>query len=270
MMSFDGWNTAYMGLDMGPAGSDALMHYRTPGSKNGVRRYQNVDGTWTPLGLRERRAREGFGEGKEGRREARKAAKAERKAIRAEKRAAFGKVVKQQLFKAKESIRKRSTKRLTDEELQKRINRLKMEKEYRELNQNPVVKTGLDLVNKYFANKKEQRKYNVDMGRIQADKMKAKAEMKTARANKAKAKAEKIKYKNEERKATIRGAISKFGHDIISKRGNNYVKAVGDESRVINARNKVKNILQRQREHRESKGKHSPGYLATHGKHAPK
>lgn len=32
-----------------------LSHSRTPGSKNGVRLYQNEDGTWTTLGLERRR-----------------------------------------------------------------------------------------------------------------------------------------------------------------------------------------------------------------------
>ena len=43
---FDDWEGEY------------LAHFRTKGSKNGVRRYQQEDGTWTPLGLRERKARE--------------------------------------------------------------------------------------------------------------------------------------------------------------------------------------------------------------------
>ena len=34
---------------------DYLMHYRTPGSRNGVRRYQYPDGTWTELGKERRR-----------------------------------------------------------------------------------------------------------------------------------------------------------------------------------------------------------------------
>lgn len=42
-----------------------LEHSRTKGSKNGIRRYQNADGTWTPLGLARRREREGFGDGKD-------------------------------------------------------------------------------------------------------------------------------------------------------------------------------------------------------------
>lgn len=32
-----------------------IAHSRTPGSKNGVRKYQNEDGTWTPEGLERRR-----------------------------------------------------------------------------------------------------------------------------------------------------------------------------------------------------------------------
>ena len=35
--------------------NNSLTHWRTPGSKNGRRRYQNEDGTWTPLGLERRR-----------------------------------------------------------------------------------------------------------------------------------------------------------------------------------------------------------------------
>lgn len=35
--------------------SDYLMHFRTKGSKNGERRYQNEDGTWTNLGKERRR-----------------------------------------------------------------------------------------------------------------------------------------------------------------------------------------------------------------------
>lgn len=38
-----------------PEYDDFLMHYRTPGSKNGVRLYQYPDGTWTELGKERRR-----------------------------------------------------------------------------------------------------------------------------------------------------------------------------------------------------------------------
>lgn len=42
-----------------PVSGDHLMHYRTPGSKNGVRKYQNEDGSLTPLG----RIHYGIGQG---------------------------------------------------------------------------------------------------------------------------------------------------------------------------------------------------------------
>lgn len=40
-----------------------LYHHGTKGQKHGVRRYQTTNGTWTPLGLARRRAREGDGDG---------------------------------------------------------------------------------------------------------------------------------------------------------------------------------------------------------------
>ena len=43
--------------------SDELMHYRTKGSKNGVRLYQNPDGSLTPLGERHYRDLYGYGAG---------------------------------------------------------------------------------------------------------------------------------------------------------------------------------------------------------------
>ena len=42
--------------------NDELMHYRTKGSKNGVRLYQNPDGSLTPLGERHYRDMYGYGE----------------------------------------------------------------------------------------------------------------------------------------------------------------------------------------------------------------
>ena len=48
---FDSWESG-----------EYLCHFRTKGSKNGVRRYQQEDGTWTPLGLERRKAREGWGD----------------------------------------------------------------------------------------------------------------------------------------------------------------------------------------------------------------
>lgn len=46
--------------------NDELMHYRTKGSKNGVRLYQNPDGSLTPLGERRYRDMYGYGRGDSG------------------------------------------------------------------------------------------------------------------------------------------------------------------------------------------------------------
>ena len=80
MTTFDGWDARYCGDSMalppGMISEDYLMHFRTRGSKNGIRRYQQEDGSWTPLGLRLRKEREGWGETKK----EQKAAKKEKKA----------------------------------------------------------------------------------------------------------------------------------------------------------------------------------------------
>lgn len=44
------------------AGERCLMHYRTPGSKNGERRYQNPDGSLTPEGYQHYKEMYGWGE----------------------------------------------------------------------------------------------------------------------------------------------------------------------------------------------------------------
>ncbi len=196
MMSFDGWNTRYMGLDMGPAGSDTLMHYRTPGSKNGVRRYQNVDGTWTPLGLRERRAREGFGEAERKLSKAeKKAAKAERKVARIERRKAIGSRIKGNIQAAKDSIRKRSVRNLSDEELKKRIERLNMEKQYKDLKGGGVVKKGIELVNKYFDHKEEKARRAERAAQIKVNELNAQANIARAKADTVRAKMDAKIYK---------------------------------------------------------------------------
>lgn len=187
MTSFDSWEDRIRPLE------DYLMHSGKKGMKHGQRRYQNEDGTWTELGLAERRKREGFGE----RRAAKKAAKAERKqarkAIRAEARAALA-----------EKRRKRNIKNLTDEELQQRISRLKMEREYKDLNKSPIIETGMKLVNKYLDYKadkdaKAERRYNMETNRInaQANLRRAKAEKQRAIADEARAKADRKRAKSD-------------------------------------------------------------------------
>lgn len=143
MATFDGWEAQLYG-------PNTLAHFRTKGSKNGVRRFQNEDGTWTPLGLKERKAREGWGDGD------RKA----RKAARAEKRAASANARKQRIAAYMEEKRKNNPKHMTDAELKKRIERAQLEKEYRELTKSPVRQLGEKLVASYFdfRNKREERR----------------------------------------------------------------------------------------------------------------
>ena len=176
-MSFDAWETGIH------SNGDYLMHWGIRGMKHGRRRYQNEDGTWTEAGLEARRKREGFGE----ERAAKKVAKAERrqarKAARSEARAAM-----------LEKRRANNPKYMSDEDLQKRIDRLKLETEYRELKRSPLIKQGMNLVNKYLeykANKDEkaERRYNMQTNRInaQANLKRAKAEKQRAIADEKRA-----------------------------------------------------------------------------------
>ena len=180
---FDDWEGEY------------LAHFRTKGSKNGVRRFQTESGAWTPLGLKERRDREGWGE-------QRRAAKAERKAVRQEKRAANAAARKERMAAYKEEQRKKNPKTMTDEELKAAIERKKMETEYKELNRSPLLKAGEKLVSSYmnYRVKKEEaevakKRMELDLKRINADVVKSKERTKQTiqESKKAEAEAEKMK-----------------------------------------------------------------------------
>lgn len=235
-MTFDGWDARYYG-DCLTYGQDSLMHFRTKGSKNGIRRYQNPDGTWTELGLKERRIREGFGERLAARREARKARRIEKKAARAAIRSANWERAMKYKAEQAEQKRLRNPKRMTNDELKNGIERLKMEQEYRELSKSPLLKTGEKFVENYFkykaakeeaAEKKEERRFQyaklnaerantrtrakADIKKAEADKARAKADLAEVNkghkgaANKAKLIGAKLAYRN----TTIRGGIGKF------------------------------------------------------------
>ena len=221
MTTFDGWEAQLYG-------PDTLAHFRTKGSKNGVRRYQNEDGTWTPLGLRERKAREGWGS-------ERKARRAEKKAARAERKAASAAARNERMAAYKEEKRKNNPKTMTDEELRKSIARVKMEMEYRELTKSPVLKVGEKLVSGYmnYRVKKEEHqqakeKNAMDLARMRSDLAKSKeltkqrefeakraeseAENSASQAEKAKItrKRDIINSKIAYKSTTIRGGIAKM------------------------------------------------------------
>lgn len=247
MATFDGWDTP----------QNSLMHFRTKGSKNGVRRFQNEDGTWTPLGLRERKEREGWGD--EG--ASRKERKAQRQLARAERHQARRQARAEAREAAAERRRKNSLKGLTDAELQQKINRLKMEQEYKELSKSPLLKVGETLVKTYFEAKekqiaREEKKAQMENNRInaKANLAKAKAQQAEAKnefisqitgASRKKAKAELKKVKNEERKNTVRGAISSSLGNVIRKEGSRFVKGMSEDSLLMRGGRRIKAARQR-------------------------
>lgn len=210
MMTFDGWDARFCGDAMALPG-DYLMHFRTKGSKNGVRRYQQEDGTWTPLGLKLRKEREGWGETRNERRAEKKVARAEKKAASTARR-----------IERKEQRQANRKQRMTldnisDDELRRKIERAKMVNEYKELTKNPALKTAEKAVTGIlnYMDKRSDRKWerekmelerdrmSVDRARIEADKVRSKEQTKQAaeRVKEAQANVEKMK---QDRKAGLK------------------------------------------------------------------
>jgi len=220
---FDDWEGEY------------LAHFRTKGSKNGVRRFQTESGEWTPLGLKERREREGWGDGdRQARKEAKAQRRAEKKAAREERIAAY-----------KEEQRKKNPKTMTDEELRKKIERANLEKEYRELTKSPARQLGEKLIGSYFdyRDKRDQRKAEKEarvyemmkmkeqtkQAEIRRDETKARAEADkaTASANKAKAETDKLDIEKGTRMKQLK---------LETKRANATLTVSGGLRRMINTR----------------------------------
>ena len=262
MSTFDGWETQLYGDVMALPTKDELMHFRTKGSKNGVRRYQTESGEWTPLGLKERKAREGWGDSRAERKANKAVAKAEKRAAKAERKAEkyARKTAKVDARKAKiaaknEKKRLGDITKLTDEELQKKIARVKMEQEYKELTRSPLLKNGEKLVSSILEAKAKaadradaRAKLALDSRRVEADIIKAKENTKRAKADAAKAKedrkkmaqdrkagladeraAELQKAKTAYRETTIRGGIARR---INSKLNAGYKEMVQSERRA--------------------------------------
>ena len=238
MATFDGWDSHLYGYSL-PNGQDTLAHFRTKGSKNGVRRYQNEDGTWTPLGLKERKAREGWGDGRQERKAARQAARSERKAARAERIRAY-----------KEERRKNNPKTMTDEELRAKIERAKLEQEYREISKSPARVAGEKLVGAYLRNKENRDRRREDkenktfemlklkeqtkQAEIRKAETEARAKADTAKAGADKARAEtdrldiekgtrmkqlKLDTKRANATLTIRGGLKRMANTMLTARG---------------------------------------------------
>lgn len=219
---FDDWEGQY------------LAHFRTKGSKNGVRRYQTESGEWTPLGLRERAKREGWGDGE----------KQARKAARAEKRAAASAARKERIAAYKEEKRKNNPKMMTDEELRAKIERAQLEKEYREITKSPARQLGEKLISGYFnyRNKREERREAKDARIYEMMKMKeqtkqaeirkaetearSKADAARAEADKAKAATDKLDIEKGTRMKQLK---------LDTKRANSTLTIHGGIMRAINS-----------------------------------
>ena len=241
-MTFDAWEAQIHHEN------DCLMHWGILGMKHGQRRYQNRDGTWTAAGLAARRQREGWGDSKKKRKAERTIARSERHAARKAARAAF-----------LEKRQKNKLKNLSDDELQKRINRLKMEKEYKELNKNPMVEAGLKLINAYFASKEKKLKRESDKARLEVDRIRAVSELRKAKAAQTQAKNDFLdnslhgkgymKAKSDliqtKAKNTVGGAIRSTLNSIITKEGRNIVKEMPDNSIVLKGAKKVTGGIKR-------------------------
>ena len=234
-------------------GRDELAHFGIPGMKHGRRRYQSESGEWTPLGLKERREREGFGEKKKS---GGNSSESGKKSSGSSGKSSSNASSLKSLFKKKESA-----KNLSDDELKTRINRLKMEKEYlelqkanRELSKSPLLETAQNLVKSYTDAKirkeeRAQKKYQLENSRLSsmAALEKAKAEKIEAKSNlfdtvtfgKGRMEARKNLIETKS-KHTITGALRDVANRVINKEGSRLVKEMGDKSLTMRAGRAVK------------------------------
>ena len=243
--TFDGWDTP----------QDSLMHFRTKGSKNGIRRYQTKSGAWTPLGLAERKAREGWGNGG-------KKTRAEKRLARAERRISRRKAVADFKAARAEKKRKNSLKGLSDADLQKKINRLKMEEQYKELTKSPLLKAGEKLLTSYFNAKEKQLEREAKRAELVVRQQEARQKTLASKAALTQARNGLLdnvirgsKYKQAQAQLitakadkTIRGAMRKALGNVITKEGDRIVSEMGDQSLVMRGGRRVKSAISDRRE----------------------
>ena len=202
-MTFDSWEVLIRPPE------DCLEHHGIRGMKHGRRRYQNEDGTWTDEGLAARKKREGWGDKKE-RKLQKKIDKAERhqakKAAKEERRQAIA-----------EQRRKRKLSGLTDEEMKAKLERAKMEAEYRDLTRrHTAMETGAKLIGKYLdyrdakeKNAIEANKQKLEMERLKTQRVQAEktAEQAKEKARQAKYESKKAKQDRKAKEADVQGGL---------------------------------------------------------------
>ena len=301
-MTFDGWETLLTGdamaLPTGQLSDNTLMHFRTKGSKNGVRRYQTESGEWTPLGLKERKIREGWGDRKAKRYQKkvdkylRKQKKEEASDPDSEKGYNYGKKAQRyilernrakglvskkeykeilkydkkqdkyeksmeraekkvaQLSKKKarqdarkearaalaEKRRKNDVKNMTDEEIQKRIARIKLEQEYKELTKSPLLKNGEQIITNYLKNRAEKNERDYQ-DRKAATEFKRDME----------------KLKEQTRQTELRETANKARAEADRERAKTDYKDIESGTRLKKLKNEAKNLkLQKKRYHSDN------------------
>ena len=111
-----------------------IIHSRTKGSKNGIRRYQFTDGTWTEEGKARRRSGYGTITPKQAEKITRKAGELVDASSRIVDRAG-------------KEIPHKNPKEMSDKELREELNRLRMEQEYNNLSQKQVSEGAEKLKN---------------------------------------------------------------------------------------------------------------------------
>lgn len=168
-----------------------LYHHGIKGQKHGENRYQTKDGEWTPLGLKRRREREGFGEGgnREGMIAKRRRLRAEKKEMkRAKKRASEVEKEEKKIEKKIETIEEKRARLLkssnaeelyknrdllTTAEINERLNRIDVEQKLAKV-ANSTKKSGMDRIQKVIDyGKKINEAYDaVAGGRIGKDLLK--------------------------------------------------------------------------------------------------
>lgn len=262
MTGFDSWEAAIRPPE------DYLMHFRTKGSKNGIRRYQTESGEWTELGLRERRKREGWGDGesKAMRKAQKEARKAERQVRKTEKAVAKSEKVDARrnakiAAKAERAEKQRASnaKTMTTKELEEKIRHLKLEAELKELQRSPFVKKGEELIGNYLKNKadKAERAYmekkeklarEHEMAKMkeqtrqkeleaQSTKERAAADAKRAEADKARAETDKVDIEKGTRMKSLKNDAKSL--KLQNKRYHSDYTIIGGIRKKINSMSKA-------------------------------
>ena len=152
--------------------------------------------------------------------------------------------------------KKKNVKTMTDEELNKRIARLKLEQEYNRLS-HPILQAGSDFVKKVMDRREAKEKRVIELKNLKIREDEAYAKIKQAKAESKKAtasiitdtvgggrkerEAKLLNAKIGRAKTTIRGAIAQKIHDrILKKHGDKKISELNTDKTSENGKSKKK------------------------------